>query len=314
MNSFLRVDRSSRSAVVRSCILMAAVMRLRRHEILNISQRNHHSGYQRIWKNTEGGMSTNDGAVDESYLRQVAELLQATKQRSYELMHIHPGSKVLDVGCGPATDTIALAQLVGPTGQVVGIDLNATFLAQADERADQAGVKPWVTHQHADATNLPFEANSFDACRSERMLQHLQHPEPAVAEMVRVTRSGGWIVLFEPDNGTFSIDTPEIDIERRLVRFEAERVANGYAGRQLYRLLKRQHLTEVLVEMVPAYFTDYALVEQILGPAELAQEAVQHGVISEAEAQRWMVSLTEAGAEGVFFASVSGVLVAGRKP
>jgi len=258
-------------------------------------------------------MSTHSGDIDERYLRRVAELLRATKQHSYELMRIQPGGKVLDVGCGPGTDTIALAQLVGPTGQVVGIDFDPAFVVQASKRALEAGVSSRVTHQHADATNLPFESDSFDACRSERMLQHLQDPERAVAEMVRVTRPGGWIVLFEPDNGTLSIDSPEIDIERRLVQFEAERVANGYVGRQLYRLLKRQHLVDILIEMVPVYFTDYALAEEMLGPAELAQEAVQRGVITEAEAQRWMASLTQAGAEGVFFASASGVLVAARK-
>ncbi len=259
-------------------------------------------------------MPTYYGDNDADYLQRVAELVQQTKQRSYALMHIQPGSKVVDVGCGPATDTIALAHLVGPTGQVVGLDFNAAFLAQADERADQAGVRTWVTHQHADATKLPFEANTFDACRSERLLQHLPHPEQAVAEMVRITRPGGWLVIADTDWGTLSIDTPEIDIESRLVRLGADMHNNGYAGRQLYRLLKRQQLADIMIEMVPGYFTNYALAEQVIGPAELAQEALHQSVITEEEAQRWSASLAQADAEGVFFASIMGVLIAGRKP
>jgi len=259
-------------------------------------------------------MPTYYGDDDADYLQRVAELVQQSKQRSYELMHIQPGSKVVDVGCGPATDTIALAHLVGPTGQVVGLDFNATFLAQADERADQAGVRTWVTHQHADATNLPFAANTFDACRSERLLQHLPRPEQAVAEMVRITRPGGWLVIADTDWGTLSIDTHEIDIERRLVRLGADMHNNGYAGRQLYRLLKRQQLADIMIEMVPGYFTHYALAEQVIGPAELAQEALHQSVITEEEAHRWSASLAQADAEGVFFASIMGVLIAGRKP
>jgi ubiquinone/menaquinone biosynthesis C-methylase UbiE len=259
-------------------------------------------------------MPTYYGDVDAEYLQRVAELVQQPKRRTYELMHIQPGSKVADVGCGPGTDTIALAHLVGPTGKVVGIDFNPTFLAQADERANQAGVRTWVTHQHADATNLPFEANTFDACRSERLLQHLPHPEQALAEMVRITRPGGWLVIADADWGTLSIDTSEIAIERRLVRLEADMHTNGYAGRQLYRLLKRQHLADIVIEMIPVYFTHYALAEQVIGPAELAQEALRQDVITEAEAQRWSASLAQADAEGVFFASVMGVLIAGRKP
>jgi len=175
-------------------------------------------------------------------------------------------------------------------------------------------VSTWVSHQHADATNLPFETNSFDACRSERLLQHLHRPEQAVAEMVRITRSGGWVVLMDADWGTLSIDTSEVDIERRVVQLNTEVHNNGYAGRQLYRLLKRQQLTDIVIEMVPLYFTDYALAEQAIGPAELADDALSHGAITEGEAQRWRASVTQAAAEEVFFASVSGVLVAGRKP
>jgi ubiquinone/menaquinone biosynthesis C-methylase UbiE len=262
----------------------------------------------------EGTMPAYYGDVDARYLQRTAELMRQLKQHSHELMHIQPGGKVLDVGCGPGTDTVALAHLVGPTGQVVGIDFNPTFVAQADDRAVQAGVKLWVTHQQADATALPFESHRFDACRSERLLQHVHHPEQAVAEMVRITRPGGWIVVVDADWGTLSIDTAEVDLERRLVRCEADAHTNGYAGRQLYRFLRRQQLTDIIIELVPLYFTDYPLAEQVIGPAALAQEALRRGVITAEEAHRWTASLAQADAEGVFFASMHGVPIAGCKP
>jgi hypothetical protein len=104
-------------------------------------------------------------------------------------------------------------------------------------------------------------------------LQHLHHPEQAMAEMVRITRSSGWIVLLDTDWGTLSIDIPEVDIERRLVRFSTEAHNNGYAGRHLYCQLKRQQLSEIVIEMVPLYFTNYALFEQVIGAAEMADAA-----------------------------------------
>src|SRR5262249_2495258 len=98
------------------------------------------------------------------------------------------------------------------------------------------------------------------------------------------------------------------------VRFNAEAHNNGYAGRHLYRHLKRQQLSDIVIEMVPLYFTNYALFEQGIGAAEKADDALPQGVITEEEAQRWKTSLTQAASEGVFVDTISGVLVAGRKP
>jgi ubiquinone/menaquinone biosynthesis C-methylase UbiE len=170
-----------------------------------------------------------------------AERLKADKQRTYELLHIPQGDHVLDVGCGPGVDTIPLAQWVGPAGRVVGIDHDAAGIAEANQGAAQAGVSAWVHHYQSDALSLPFHTGAFAACRSERLFQHLLNPAAALAEMVRVTRSGGWVVVLETDWGTLSIDTEETEIERRLARFATEHMRqNGYAGRQLYRLFKRQ--------------------------------------------------------------------------
>ena len=77
--------------------------------------------------------------IDPQYLDDMAELIKQNKQRTYTWMHIQPGHSVLDVGCGPGIDTIALAKLVGPTGHVVGVDVDVAMIAEADRRAEQAG-------------------------------------------------------------------------------------------------------------------------------------------------------------------------------
>ena len=62
-------------------------------------------------------------------------------------MQIQPGHKVLDMGCGRATDTISLAHLVGETGQVIGIDHAQVQVDLANEKARSANVAGRVTHQ-----------------------------------------------------------------------------------------------------------------------------------------------------------------------
>lgn len=259
-------------------------------------------------------MSQPKGYVDPAYLQAAAKRVKHIKEASYGRMQIKPSYKVLDVGCGPGTDTIILGRLVGPAGQVIGIDYDEEMIAQAELRAKEEGIEKWVTHQRADVASLPFDSDYFDSCRSERLYQHLPNYEQALSEMTRVTKPLGWVVVLDTDWGTLSVDTNEVDIERRLVRFFAEcYMHNGYSGRQLYRLIKRQNLTEVSVEMFPSYILSYAIAQESGIMEKAAQEALAAGVLTDNELRRLREGLEEADAKGVFFASFSMIMVAGRK-
>lgn len=254
------------------------------------------------------------GYVDSAYLQTTAELLQQFKLRSYAWMDIQPGQTVLDVGCGPATDTIPLGRLVGPAGQAIGVDHDQEMIAEADRRAFEAGVSAWVSHRQASVSELPIAANSFDASRSERVFQHLQEPQQALAEMLRVTKPGGRVVVWDADWGTLSIDTGDAMIERTLVRIVAENnVHNGFSGRQLYRLFKQQGLEVVTVEANTLFFTNYPLMREVVGMEYVEGEALATGALSHAELLHWHDSLEQAQANNWFFASVTGMLIAGKK-
>jgi ubiquinone/menaquinone biosynthesis C-methylase UbiE len=257
-------------------------------------------------------MSIPKSYIDVSYLDALAKLLVGIKQRSYEVMSVQRGDTVLDVGCGPGTDTLTLGHLVGFTGEVVGVDADQGMLAEADRRAAEAGMSGWVRHEQADAGSLPFEAGYFDACRSDRLFQHLHHPETVLHEMARVTRPGGRVVVVDTDYGTLVIDSPEIDVERRLARFRAEHMhRNGYSGRQLYRLFKRQNLADISVEIFPVFLTDYAVARQVVALDKVEALALEAGAVTAEELRRWRAGLEQAEADGCFFGSLSVVLVAG---
>ena len=260
-------------------------------------------------------MTQPKGYVNIDYLQVTGKFVKHLKQRTYTLMQIQSGQKILDVGCGPASDTISLASLVGQTGQVFGVDSDQAMIDEAEQRADKSGVGAWVKHQCADSGSLPFDTNTFDACRSERLFQHLLNPRQTLSEMVRVTKTGGWIVVLDTDWGTFSVDTEEVDIERRLARVHAERgLHNGYSGRQLYRLFKQQKLTDITVEAHPLLVTDYVFTRQGALLDETEHIALTTGVVTEEELQRWRMSLEAAASSGVYFSTVNQVLAVGRKP
>jgi len=257
--------------------------------------------------------SQHTGYVDSTYLDTASGLLSELKRSSYEQMRLQPGHRVLDAGCGPGTDTVPLAQLVGASGRVIGVDRDADMVAEAERRVSEAGVAAWATHIQADVSDLPFPSASFDACRSERLFEHLNEPARALSEITRVVRPGGWIVVLDSDWGSLSIDTCEVDAERRLVHFFTEHmVNNGYSGRQLYRLFMKQGLADVTVEVCGIPLIDYALARQVLLLDGCEREALTSGVVSGEELESMHAWWNQAAADGAFFASMSMMLVSGR--
>jgi SAM-dependent methyltransferase len=107
---------------------------------------------------------------------------------AYLLPHLRPGIDLLDVGCGPGTITVDLAQRVAP-GRVVGIDAAADAIDAARAAADEAGAP--VDLRTGDVYALDHADASFDVVHAHQVLQHLRDPVAALREMRRVCRSGG---------------------------------------------------------------------------------------------------------------------------
>jgi ubiquinone/menaquinone biosynthesis C-methylase UbiE len=99
--------------------------------------------------------------------------------------------RALDSGTGSGALAFALAPHVR---EVVGVDLVPELLEQARKRAERF---PNVSFVEGDATKLPFRYGSFDLAGSLRTLHHIPRPELAVAELVRVTRPGGRLLVVD---------------------------------------------------------------------------------------------------------------------
>ncbi|MCD4763177.1 MAG: methyltransferase domain-containing protein [Desulfobacterales bacterium] len=253
------------------------------------------------------------GYVNSEYLKILALKVKSLKERSYELMHLQTGHRVIDLGCGSGIDTIPLAKFVGPISQVIGIDIDNQMIVTANKKAKEAGVADRVIHEYADAMSLPYGSNYFDACRSERLFQHMLNPEKVLFEMVRITKPRGWIVVADTDQSTLSIDNSVVDIEWKIRRFRTDKFKNGYAGRQLYRLFKQQNFADIIVEIFPVFLTDYTLVRYLALLDEVEREAIAVSIITKEELQHWHTNLKQADEEGTFFASITMIIVAGRK-
>ena len=99
-----------------------------------------------------------------------------------------PGDSVLDVGCGPGTTTLTLAECVGVGGRAVGVDISAPLLLVARQRA--AGVAN-VTFVEADAQTTTVPGGPFDAVFSRFGVMFFDQPEAAFANLHRTTSPEG---------------------------------------------------------------------------------------------------------------------------
>ena len=253
------------------------------------------------------------GYVDHQYLSALAPILHPIKKRSYELMELTSGLSVLDVGCGPGIDTIAMASLVGPTGTVAGIDYDHEMVATANKEAERSKVSKWVTHRVGDGNKLLWADNTFDAVHAERLFQHLKTPDLVLSEMIRVAKKGGRIVVADTDYSSVSVDTANWDIEWKLRRIRVDRLNNGYVGRQLFRRFKQQRLTGVTVEVFPTVITDYELGRHFTQTHLAEQEALDKGVITSEEIEVFQHELMEASVRGHFFSYGNVIIARGIK-
>jgi ubiquinone/menaquinone biosynthesis C-methylase UbiE len=107
---------------------------------------------------------------------------------------IRRGGVVIDVGCGTGRALPALRQAVGQNGAVIAADLTPEMLAQARPQAAAARAALVL----ADARRLPFADGSADAFFAAGLVNHLPDPQAGLAELARVTRQGGLLILFHP--------------------------------------------------------------------------------------------------------------------
>jgi SAM-dependent methyltransferase len=101
---------------------------------------------------------------------------------------------VLDVACGPGTVAVVAAATVGPTGRVVGCDFSATMLAQAASRSRPSGSAS-IEYRECAAGELDAGDREFDAVLCQQGLQFFPDRAAAAAEMRRVLRDGGVVLL-----------------------------------------------------------------------------------------------------------------------
>ena len=108
----------------------------------------------------------------------------------WELGRIEPGAVVLDLGCGAGTDLLIAAQMTGPEGHAIGVDMTRSMLDQAAASAKEMGLASVELHESL-IEELPLEAASVDVVISNGVIDLVPDKEAVFDEIDRVLRPGG---------------------------------------------------------------------------------------------------------------------------
>ena len=148
--------------------------------------------------------------IDKSWRRKAMRELEGGRRRT-----------VLDIACG--TGDFSIEALRHGVERVVGADISENMLAVAREKAREKGLEDRLEFRYGDSENLDFEDGTFDAVTVAFGVRNFEHLERGLAEMCRVLRPGGKVVVLE-------FSTPERFPMKQLYRFYFKQILPRVGG------------------------------------------------------------------------------------
>jgi ubiquinone/menaquinone biosynthesis C-methylase UbiE len=228
-----------------------------------------------------------------------SEHAQRRFRRYLELLNPLPGQHILDLGCGSGDFCRALVPHVTPGGHITGVDLapNAIHLSA---RLAATLDTTLFTFEQGDGHCLCYADGSFDAAVCISVLAFCAEPVRVLAELRRVLRGGGRLLVASADEDTRFYNGQEQALGRRILRAIADRGHDPWTGRRLAAWLRHAGFT-IVEELVLAqiehdfnpgaggYILAHALHDYLLGSG-----------ISTWEYERWLADLQACAAEGAY--------------
>ncbi|MGH9738556.1 MAG: class I SAM-dependent methyltransferase [Candidatus Acidiferrales bacterium] len=169
--------------------------------------------------------------------------------------------RVLDAGCGTGEASLRMAELF-PCAQILGVDVIDASLELARQRLRQGA--PRLKFEHQSIYELSAVDGSFDLTVCRHVLHSIPHADRVIAELVRVTRPGGYLHLIAEDYGMLHFQRAQLDVRNFWHQvppeFGAATSTNLFLGRDIYGILAAMKLEEIRI--------DYVIVDTLRVPRE----------------------------------------------
>ena len=223
-----------------------------------------------------------------------------------------PGELILDLGCGPGFYCAELLDEVGPDGRIVGLDGSPKMLALAARRCEGHDN---VEFHEADATSLPVEDARFDAALCVQVLEYVPAVSASLAELHRVLRPGGRIVVWDVDWATVSWHSADSGRMARVLAAWDEHLVHASLPRTLAPAMRAAGFEKV--EMKAHSFATAVFNADSYGAATvplIAGFVPGRGGVDEQEARAWETEQRELGERGEFYFACLQFCFTGTRP
>ena len=212
-------------------------------------------------------------------------------------LHIRPGSKILDVGCGSGRHTCAVSRLENV--MAIGLDINFADVTEARKRLLEEkalGVQGngiWET-MVADITALPFKENVFDVVICSEILEHVHHQEAAAHEVSRVVKPGKDVVVsvprYLPERICWALSSDYHTANNGHIRI--------YRQKELIELLEMAGVKKWALHFAHSLHTPYWWLKCLVGPTRndsslvnLYHRFLVWGIMKRSRMMRWVEHL-----------------------
>jgi arsenite methyltransferase len=227
-----------------------------------------------------------------------------------EALAASAGERILDVGCGPGFYVAELLEEVGHSGSVVGVDSSPQMLAVAARRTEQ---RPNVAFHEADATSLPVEDGGFDAVLSVQVIEYVEDADRALAEIHRVLRAGGRVLVWDVDWTTASWHSTDQARMERALRAWDEHLAHPALPRTLAARLRSVGFEDVAAEG-HVFATTELVPDAYVGAIFPLMEQFVAERSGPAEGKAWADDQRDLDARGEFFFSCTQFCFTAKRP
>ncbi len=235
----------------------------------------------------------------------------ARRAKILEALALKPGFRVLDVGSGPAHQVFEMSSVMGNSGRIDGVDAAESALDIARQRCSELDN---VNFQLGDASNLPFDDATFDAVMSSQVFEYLDDVSGAIAEMFRVLKSGGGVLIHDSEWGALLWRSSDPERMARIMKIWDGHLADPHLPQSLSRKLTDAGFKNVRAEPVVHVETSYdptsvsaILIKFVVG------YVVSQGV-SQSEANAWADDLKALGSSGDYFFNHNEYIFTADKP